>query len=211
MLLSLFCLFFSTIAFADVPPIPPPGKQFATHSVEIQNLKSFSNYVIYVGNKGKTTSSYRTFDAQTDKPLVLAQGGSRRGVITDPQFLLMTKQAFEEWSNKASKLMQKQRDDCRNGIGCSHISRFEPKYPSPSGIDCNIALKVRTTSTDKTQFLNTYKLEQADAKTCELKEVVESPTSTGGCSTTPANGFWALFLIGLTYGRRTKNNKESKR
>ena len=199
-----FCLFFSTIAFADVPPEPPAGKQFATHSVEIQNLKSFADYVIYVGNKGKTTNTYRVFDSQTDKPLVLAQGSSREGKITNPQFLLMTKQAFEEWSTKARQALQKQREDCMNGIGCAHISRFEPTYPSPSGIDCNIALNVQTTSVDKSQFLSTYKLEKADDKSCVLKELVEHPVSSGGCSTTPANGFWALWLVGLAYLRRNK-------
>jgi len=194
-------IFWVATVFADIAPTPPLGKNFSAHSVEIQNLSDHPDYVIYVGNKGATTSAYRVVDATSKQPILLAKGGSRGGKITEPQFLLLRKTDFETWKKKASAEVGKQKEDCRNGIGCPHISRFVPSYPTPKGIDCQTSLTVKTTTTDsQSEFLNIYSLETANEKKCILKAVNVSPSSAG-CSTIQANPHWALLLLSFFYRR----------
>jgi hypothetical protein len=201
----MLLIFLATAVFADIVPTPPKGKSFAAHWVEVQNLSAHPDYVLYVGNKGSTTSAYRVFDSSTKQPILLAKGGSRDRKITEPQFLLLRKADFETWKTKASAEVGKQKADCRNGIGCPHISRFVPSYPTPKGIDCKTSLTVKTTTTDsQSEFLNVYSLETANEKKCVLKAVNFSPSSAG-CSTIQANPHWALLLLSYFYRREHKS------
>ena len=170
----LFLFAFASLGWADIPPIPPVGKQFTIHSVQIQNLSAFPSYVIYAGNKGKMTGSYRIWDAQDTRPKVLANGAARNVGVTNPQFLLLTKKAYQSWYKHAKAVVDKQSADCDKGIGCIHVSQFVARYPVPQGVDCKVKLKVQTTSMKRQQFLTIYRLEKADENSCVLTKVSDT-------------------------------------
>lgn len=204
-----------SIAHADVAIPPPADQQFVSHDLVVQGLEAHPDAVLLVLDRGATVSAYRAFHAGAETRQTLATGGRNRGGgISAPSLLLMPKAAYEAWQAQAMADVRAQREACSSrGEGCSHISRFVPRYPAPTGtIDCGLSLTLVTTGPERgpDTIVETVALTAATATRCAVEakgrtaEQDGEPMETGGCST--AGGAVSLgaglALLGLVSRRR---------
>lgn len=152
---------FSFLAHADIPPVPPDDKQFASNYVLFDTKAGLEDKVIVGYEPGKTSSS---------NLIINSEFNDYRSFSSTYEFALLSKEEFEVWRAMKTETVQKQRADCYDGIGCIHISRFNPKIPNPTGINCNFTLRyIHTVPMGEPGFLiNIVQIDTATDDSCIL-------------------------------------------
>lgn len=214
-------------SFADILIEPDAGTIHTSHVVRVEGLAEHPGYVLlaFDGEPGQTISTHRVFTPDSEE-FVMARGGGRGSQLYAPSFYLMADADYQAWKTVTDADVAKQEADCLEGIGCAHISRFEPSYPSPKTVvSCGLTVQTKTSaptgSPDKHTDL--YTLKTASAEACSLEPGIakETPVTKGGaveapetetqtettdCATSPgrASVLVGLLLLGLAGLRRQR-------
>lgn len=160
-------------AQADIAPMPPPDKQFTTYTVQVDGLDKFPDAVLVLHDKdADTIYGYRPFSAEKASHQIANGHSSRGNTIHNPDFFLMTAEAFAAWSAETNAEIARQRDACsERGEGCVHISRFVPKFAPPTGtVPCNATVNIRTTAPQggPSEYTDVFTVTAASAEGCTL-------------------------------------------
>lgn len=206
-LLALVVLLAPAAASADVATPPPPGKEFVTYSVRVDNLAAFKDFVLLVydtPSDGKLRASLR-FVAEGAAEQILVRGGSWRSEARfgRPRFWLLPLAAEKAWSEATNQEIARQREACaERNEGCMHISRFSPSYAPPEGaIDCGVEIEVRAsvpkgTAGKDRQVLDVFRLVEATATTCRIERVPQAALPTPSTPGMPKGLVGGVALAG---------------
>jgi len=218
----IFLLFtiYSSLLYADVPPQPPANKQFVRHYIQLKDMEKHTDFSLLVfdkQSKGKTIKSIGSFTAKRSKDVLIAnQATSMPPSFGKPEIWLMSKTDHQAWSVELSTTILKQRQDCMNGIGCAHISRFRPSFSAPTKvIPCNVDITpvLYSKKDGPTKIVDTFSIKELSASTCILQKQarrawnknkeVSTDSMTSGCTSTPINPGWLLTIMALVGTRRS--------
>ena len=216
-------LLFCSLALADIIPDAPTGKKHITHSLRIEGLEAHPDIVLLAmqdAGDGEL-SAYRVFDHESNEAR-LANGASRSSGMATATIYLMTRADYDAWAKVTAEDVRRQEELCEQGIGCAHISRFEPTYATPeSRLACGATITTQTSAIiGGSDRLDVYRVVEASPTSCRLEEggakgpdrSVEgdvTETDDAGCShVNPLSfGFGALLL--LLVGRFSRSGSSS--
>jgi hypothetical protein len=166
-----------SVSVADIAPRPTPNTRFTTYSVRVEGLEAFPDVVILLHQKGDTLRGYRTFTAEQPQQQIADGSRARGNNIYDADLFVISTEAYEAWKTETAAEARRQIEACENGEGCSHISRFTPKYPPPvSETPCRTSIEITTSTAAGGQdgILDTFQITAAAPGTCAL----QGPTRT---------------------------------
>lgn len=183
--LLLAFVFAPSAAQADVAPPRVPGKTYVSHLVRVDGMKKHPGFslLIYDAPRKGLIRAYLVFDAKTPAQQTLVVGRSWRSAARfgNPKMWLLPRDQQKKWSQATAEEISRQRTACsQRGEGCSHISRFSPRFAPPEGaIDCGVAIKVvrsvPTKSANKQrEVVDAFRLVKATAKTCKVEHVKQA-------------------------------------
>lgn len=159
-------------SLADIAPRPLPNSRFTTYSVRIEGLETFPDVVVLLHQNSDTLHGHRVFTADQPQQQIANGGRSRGNNIDDADLFVVSKRTYVTWKEETSAEISRQREACRNGEGCAHISRFTPKYPPPSPeTACQASIEITTSAPADAQdaILDTFQLTAAADGVCSLQ------------------------------------------
>lgn len=221
----MLTLLVTTLAYADVAPIEPPGKHFVSHSLRVEGMGDHPGHVlvVYDAPQDGQISANLAYHSEGQSEQVLADGSRSRGnLFSRPTVYLMTRDNYNAWSKISTAEIERQRIACaERGEGCMHISRFVPHYAPPTNaIDCKMQLEAITLLPDSgpDRIVDVFRLKTASADTCLLENQGREsfrnnkPYKARGCSTVHglAAGIW-LASVGFVVvnGRRQRQGQNN--
>jgi len=162
---------FLPLALADIPPIPPTGKVFVTHTVQIAGLSDHPEHVLLLYAASEEISQHRVF--KDDSPVEID------GELRSADFWVMSRPGYDAWAEAARAEVKRQLIACEErGEGCVHSSRFEPRLVPPGdSIRCGVTLSAPSSvpSGEPTSQLHAFLLQTASATECVLSPAEAAP------------------------------------
>ncbi len=185
---------FGAPVLADIAPRPPAGERFVAHHLEVKGLPK--GRVLLVADDGDIVSRVVSFEADGNRQL---QSGRDRGArLGAAKLWSMSSADFAAWQTRASAEVAQQREDCANGKGCAHISRFVPKMPAPAPrVDCgaSVDLHLKGPASGPATWTDVVRVKGMTDTTCDLR--LSSPNMPSQCSTGMVGTSAASLLLGV--------------